>query len=448
MMTNYTGPPGGYWQSIVGSWNQRCHMPSYYPRYPAIPNYQMYPAMLNNRISHRMSVQQMTLPPVMSNSPMRLMMEEYHMRFTMEKCHMRLTMEKYHMPLIREKYWMRLEMENCHMGFMEKHYKGNFFMMENQHVLPMVDNYHMRLMMDNYHMRLMISNYHLRLMMKNLMMSNYHMSLLMKIYLNPRMMPKYTYLLNIYWSTVGESWKPVLVPEFYKQYFINLCDFLTRDKEELKTIKRSIYPPEEDVFAWTRSCNIEDVKVVIVGQDPYPWKGKAHGLSFSVKLPHTSSKSLNKIYKKLRTDIPGFVSPNHGDLTSWAKQGVLLLNSILTVRAKNPEPEKPEPDKDKNYKVGAGSHENRGWEILTNAVISHLNDNYSGIVFMLWGDKAQMKKIFINDEKHLVLCCGHPNRQRGDNLFRDCEHFSQANEYLKEGKGGINWNLHPIRVWV
>nr|XP_039248855.1 uracil-DNA glycosylase-like [Styela clava] len=351
------------------------------------------------------------------NYQMRLMMDKYHMRF-MGSINTRFMMEQYHKRLMLENYNMRLMLENYHMRFMESFYNMRF----------MIEHYQMRFMIEHHHMLLIMSNYHLLRMMKNLEMSNYHLRLMVKNYQNPSMMPEYTDLRFRYLSTVEESWKPVLASELYEQYFINLCDFLTIEKEEFGN---TIYPPEEEVFAWTQYCGIQHVKVVIIGQDPYPGEGQAHGLSFSVKGLQTLPPSLRKIYKELKTNIRGFEPPNHGDLTSWAKQCVLLLNSCLTVRAKE-----------------AGSHKNQGWEVFTDAVIRHLNDNYRNIVFMLWGDKAKMKKIFINENKHLVLCCDHPSfipqtdggkKEKREHPFLGCKHFSQANEYLSNHRGIIGW---------
>nr|XP_039248551.1 uracil-DNA glycosylase-like [Styela clava] len=351
---------------------------------------------------------------------MRLMMDKYHARFMESIYDTRFMMEKDHMRLMLEIYKLRLMLENYHMCFMESPYNMRF----------MIEHYQMRFMIEHRHMLLMMSNYHMCRMMKKLEMSNYHLRLMVENYQNPSMMPEYTDLRFRYLSTVEESWKPVLASELYEQYFINLCDFLTKEKEEFGN---TIYPPEEEVFAWTQYCGIQHVKVVIIGQDPYHEEGEAHGLSFSVKDLQTLPPSLTKIYKELKTNIRGFEPPNHGDLTSWAKQGVLLLNSCLTVRDGE-----------------AGSHKNKGWEVFTDAVIRHLNDNYSGIVFMLWGVPAQMKKCFINEKKHLVLCCGHPvynPRANSDSVpFKGCKHFLQANEYLFKHSidGGINWTLPPV----
>uniref|UniRef100_A0A3Q2HA55 Uracil-DNA glycosylase n=1 Tax=Equus caballus TaxID=9796 RepID=A0A3Q2HA55_HORSE len=172
----------------------------------------------------------------------------------------------------------------------------------------------------------------------------------------------------------GESWKKHLSGEFGKPYFIKLMGFVAEERRH-----HTVYPPPHQVFTWTQMCDIRDVKVVILGQDPYHGPSQAHGLCFSVQRPVPPPPSLENIYKELSTDIDGFVHPGHGDLSGWAKQGVLLLNAVLTVRAHQ-----------------ANSHKERGWEEFTDAVVSWLNHNSNGLVFLLWGSYAQKKGIAID----------------------------------------------------
>uniref|UniRef100_A0A8D2L0K5 Uracil-DNA glycosylase n=2 Tax=Varanus komodoensis TaxID=61221 RepID=A0A8D2L0K5_VARKO len=186
----------------------------------------------------------------------------------------------------------------------------------------------------------------------------------------------------------------------------------------------TIYPPAHQVYTWTQMCDIRDVKVVILGQDPYHGPGQAHGLCFSVHRPMHPPPSLDNIFKELSTDIEGFTHPGHGDLTGWAKQGVLLLNAVLTVRG---------------YK--ANSHKERGWEEFTDAVVGWLNSNLDGLVFMLWGAYAQKKGSCIDRKRHHVLQTVHPSPLSVHRGFFGCRHFSRTNELLKKsGKTPIDWN--------
>uniref|UniRef100_A0A4W6GAM2 Uracil-DNA glycosylase n=1 Tax=Lates calcarifer TaxID=8187 RepID=A0A4W6GAM2_LATCA len=172
----------------------------------------------------------------------------------------------------------------------------------------------------------------------------------------------------------GESWRRGLSAEFGKPYFKQLMSFVAEERK-----RHTVYPPAEHVFTWTQMCDIKDVKVVILGQDPYHGPNQAHGLCFSVKRPVPPPPSLENMYKELISDIEGFQHPKHGDLTGWAKQGVLLLNAVLTVRAHQ-----------------ANSHKDKGWETFTDAVVQWLSDNLEGLVFMLWGSYAQKKGAAIN----------------------------------------------------
>ncbi|XP_048198740.1 uracil-DNA glycosylase isoform X2 [Perognathus longimembris pacificus] len=216
----------------------------------------------------------------------------------------------------------------------------------------------------------------------------------------------------------GESWKQHLSGEFGKPYFIKLMGFVAEERKHY-----TVYPPPHQVFTWTQMCDMRDVKVVILGQDPYHGPNQAHGLCFSVQRPVPPPPSLENIYKELSTDIDGFVHPGHGDLSGWAKQGVLLLNAVLTVRAHQ-----------------ANSHKERGWEQFTDAVVSWLNQNLSGLVFLLWGSYAQKKGSAIDRKRHHVLQTAHPSPLSVYRGFFGCRHFSKANELLKKsGKKPINW---------
>ncbi|XP_069475534.1 uracil-DNA glycosylase isoform X2 [Ambystoma mexicanum] len=254
----------------------------------------------------------------------------------------------------------------------------------------------------------------------------------------------------------GETWKEALSGEFVKPYFAKLTTFVAEERK-----RGTVYPPPHQVFTWTQMCPIRDVKVVILGQDPYHGPNQAHGLCFSVQRPVPPPPSLENMYKELITDIEGFTHPGHGDLTGWAKQGVLLLNAVLTVKAHN-----------------ANSHKDRGWEQFTDAVISWLNKNLDGLVFMLWGAYAQKKGSSIDrtnaswgdgkgevaasiihavprqsrhfcshvlcpcgdQKRHNVLQAVHPSPLSVHRGFYGCKHFSKTNEILaRSGKALIDW---------
>ncbi|XP_017931661.1 uracil-DNA glycosylase [Manacus vitellinus] len=205
---------------------------------------------------------------------------------------------------------------------------------------------------------------------------------------------------------------------FSKPYFVELMAFVAEERK-----RYTVYPPPEQVFTWTQMCDIWDVKVVILGQDPYHGPNQAHGLCFSVQKPVPPPPSLENIYRELSTDIEGFTHPGHGDLTGWAKQGVLLLNAVLTVRAHQ-----------------ATSHRERGWEQFTDVVVSWLNKNLNGLVFMLWGAYAQRKGSSIDRKRHHVLQTVHPSPLSVNRGFFGCRHFSKTNEFLKKyGKKPIDW---------
>lgn len=218
---------------------------------------------------------------------------------------------------------------------------------------------------------------------------------------------------------IEESWKATLQAEFSKPYFYELVGGLKSAKQSGATI----YPPGSLIFNAFYKTPFEQVKVVILGQDPYHNPGQAMGLSFSVPKDIRIPPSLKNIYKELHTDL-GIAIPNHGDLTSWAEQGVFLLNSMLTVEHKK-----------------AGSHQKLGWQNFTDAVIKILSEQQENLVFMLWGGFAKKKKILINDSKHLILEAAHPSPLAGGAYFGS-KHFSKANDYLAQhNKTPIDWQL-------
>ncbi|NPA67426.1 MAG: uracil-DNA glycosylase [Chlorobi bacterium] len=216
---------------------------------------------------------------------------------------------------------------------------------------------------------------------------------------------------------IEQSWKKLLKDEFEKEYFVNLVNFV---KQEYKT--QTIYPPGKDIFKAFDLCPVDKVKVVIIGQDPYHGKGQAHGLCFSVKDGVTVPPSLRNIYKELHSDV-GKEIPATGNLEHWAKQGVLMLNATLTVRAGQ-----------------AGSHQGKGWETFTDAAIKKIAETKENLVFMLWGAYAQKKGQVIDAGKHYILKSPHPSPFSAHNGFFGCKHFSKTNEFLKSiGKEEIKW---------
>ncbi|XP_014256502.1 uncharacterized protein LOC106670554 [Cimex lectularius] len=217
---------------------------------------------------------------------------------------------------------------------------------------------------------------------------------------------------------IGPSWFKALKPEFKKPYFKKLNDFVMSERKSY-----TIYPPADKVWTWTKECSLKDIKVVILGQDPYHNPNQAHGLCFSVEIGTPPPPSLLNMYKELSTDIQGFKQPNHGYLINWARQGVLLLNACLTVRKNVP-----------------NSHKDKGWEQLTTSVIKYLNDHHEGLVFLLWGSYAQKKADFVNKKKHHVLMTVHPSPLSASRGWFGCKHFSRCNEFLtKMGKKPIDW---------
>lgn len=222
-------------------------------------------------------------------------------------------------------------------------------------------------------------------------------------------------------AALEPGWLKVLEPEFEKEYMKNLKAFLLQEKQAGKTV----YPKGADIFAAFNHTPFDKVEVVILGQDPYHGDGQAHGLSFSVQKGVATPPSLKNIYKELETDIQGFKTPNHGNLTQWADEGVLLLNASLTVRAHEP-----------------GSHQGKGWEAFTDQAISQLSAQKTGLVFLLWGKFAQQKAALIDEKKHTVLKSAHPSPFSAYTGFFGSKHFSKTNEILiAEGKKPINWQI-------
>mgnify|MGYP003324363076 CR=1 FL=1 len=223
-------------------------------------------------------------------------------------------------------------------------------------------------------------------------------------------------------TTIGlePAWNNQLGDEFKKDYMLSLREFLANRKQQ----GAIIYPPGSQWFAALNTTPFDQVKVVILGQDPYHGPGQAHGLCFSV-LPNIKvPPSLVNIYKELKSDL-GIDQPNHGCLTSWAEQGVLLLNATMTVEQGQ-----------------AGAHQGKGWETFTDTIINKLNQHRQGVVFMLWGSYAQKKASMIDAERHLVLQSVHPSPLSAYRGFFGCKHFSKANGYLQgQGLEPIDWQL-------
>ena len=218
---------------------------------------------------------------------------------------------------------------------------------------------------------------------------------------------------------LSAAWTKLLQPEFSKDYFIRLSSSVNQ-----AYLNSTVFPPAKQVFDAFQLCDLPTLKVVIIGQDPYHGPGQANGLSFSVNTGIRIPPSLKNIFKELQTDVPGFTPPESGNLQAWAKQGVLLLNAVLTVEAGKP-----------------GSHKAFGWEQFTDALISLLSQEKENLVFLLWGNYAIGKSPLINQQKHLVLTAAHPSPlARG--AFFGCKHFSKTNNYLvSKGLSPINWNL-------
>ena len=223
-------------------------------------------------------------------------------------------------------------------------------------------------------------------------------------------------------GAIQNDWLTPLSPEFKKPYYAGLYKKI---REEYS--KQQIFPPADEIFTAFELTPLSEVKVVIIGQDPYHGEGQAHGLCFSVKPDIETPPSLVNIYKELNTDLGCYI-PNNGYLTKWAKQGVLLLNTVLTVRAHQ-----------------ANSHRGIGWEEFTDAAIRILNEQDRPIVYLLWGKPAQAKKNMLNNSKHLILEAPHPSPLSAYRGFFGCQHFSKTNEFLKEnGLSPIDWQIENL----
>ncbi len=221
---------------------------------------------------------------------------------------------------------------------------------------------------------------------------------------------------------IPDSWLPALVGETNKPYYQQLYRFVGDERRKYK-----VYPPGEDVFNALRYTPFESVRVVIIGQDPYHEENQAHGLAFSVRPGVAVPPSLVNIYKELHEDIQ-FRVPNHGCLIPWAEQGVLLLNAVLTVRAHQ-----------------ANSHQGKGWESFTDAVLRAVNESHNRVVFLLWGSYAQRKAEWIDGKRHMVLKAPHPSPLSADRGFFGCRHFSKTNAALQSaGLPPINWQLADL----
>ena len=223
-------------------------------------------------------------------------------------------------------------------------------------------------------------------------------------------------------GAIQNDWLEPLAPEFKKPYYAKLYKTI---REEYST--RQIFPPADEIFTAFEMTPLSDVKVVIIGQDPYHGDGQAHGLCFSVKPDVETPPSLVNMYKELNSDLGCYI-PNNGYLTKWAKQGVLMLNTVLTVRAHQ-----------------ANSHRGIGWEEFTDAAIRILNEQDRPIVYLLWGKPAQMKKNMLNNPKHLILEAPHPSPLSAYRGFFGCQHFSKTNTFLTEnGLEPIDWQIENI----
>jgi len=220
-------------------------------------------------------------------------------------------------------------------------------------------------------------------------------------------------------AAVTNDWLEVFKPEYKKPYYKKLYDFISEEYS-----RYTVYPPGDDIFNAFHLTPLSKVKVVIIGQDPYHEPGQAHGLCFSVKQGVDIPPSLQNIYKELHDDV-GFEIPDHGCLTSWAEQGVLLLNAVLTVRAH-----------------AAASHQNKGWEEFTDAVIRAVNEVDRPIVFLLWGSFARSKSKMLTNPNHLVLEAPHPSPLSAYRGFLGCRHFSRANDFLTaHGTEPVDWTI-------
>lgn len=218
---------------------------------------------------------------------------------------------------------------------------------------------------------------------------------------------------------IGNEWDTLLAEEFHKEYYLQLREFL---KQEYRS--HHIFPPMQDIFNALKYTSYSDVKIVILGQDPYHGEGQAHGMCFSVRPGIPQPPSLQNIFKELHDDI-GIFPPQSGYLVPWAREGVLLMNTVLTVRESQP-----------------NSHKGKGWEILTDHIISLLNEREQPMVFLLWGANARQKRQLITSPQHLILECAHPSPLSAHRGFFGCGHFSQANQFLYDrGIIPVDWNV-------
>lgn len=218
---------------------------------------------------------------------------------------------------------------------------------------------------------------------------------------------------------IGNEWDELLKGEFEKEYYLKLRKFLAYEYKH-----GTVYPDMYDIFNGLKYTSYSDVKAVILGQDPYHGKGQAHGLCFSVKKGVPQPPSLQNIFKELQADL-GITPPSHGELTDWTRQGVMLLNTVLTVREGQ-----------------ANSHKNKGWETFTDRVIELLNEREQPMVFLLWGANARAKTALITNPRHLILTCAHPSPLSAYNGFFGCRHFSKTNEFLQSiGQTPIDWRI-------
>lgn len=221
---------------------------------------------------------------------------------------------------------------------------------------------------------------------------------------------------------IGNEWDTILKEEFEKDYYLKIREFLKQEYSHYK-----VYPDMHDIFNSLKYADYDNIKVVIIGQDPYHEEGQAHGLSFSVKPGIEIPPSLLNIYKELQDDLGCYI-PNNGYLEKWAKQGVLLLNNVLTVRAHQ-----------------ANSHRNCGWETFTDSIITELNKREKPIVFLCWGSCAKQKEALITNPNHVILKAPHPSPLSAYRGFFGCRHFSKANEILKQnGEEPIDWQIPNI----
>ncbi|NHI01417.1 MULTISPECIES: uracil-DNA glycosylase [Oceanimonas] len=224
---------------------------------------------------------------------------------------------------------------------------------------------------------------------------------------------------------MSKTWSEVIGPEKQQPYFRQAMQAVAAAREAGKVV----YPPESEVFNALKLTELSQVKVVMLGQDPYHGPGQAHGLCFSVRPGVRVPPSLRNMYKELESDIPGFITPRHGFLESWARQGILMLNTVLTVEGGK-----------------AHSHAKLGWETFTDRVIQAVNDHCDGVVFLLWGSHAQKKGRHIDGQRHHVLTAVHPSPLSAHRGFFGCRHFSTTNQLLeRQGKAPIEWQL-PLEV--